>query len=286
MPGLASAKQIETGGTELVDSPDSVPAWETPELTERLSYELRFNAFSPATIPMSRLAEYMADLAKILGEHTSVHFAALNAGSTVVQAVIDKEAIPKVVERINSWKIGKPPADLASAYKALDRRLFDDNAVGILTAFADDALGAEIIRFPGCERPKAIDYGNIRERGSVEGIPVSIVGRDATKHLQLSDGGKRYTGIYMSEALAIKIVDAKCLFRKVIRVQGTGRWQRDEDEQWQLLDFKAEDFEILDDSTLGDAIRRLRAIRGSEWTETEDPIRELQQLRGDDDRPH
>ena len=253
-------------------------------LTERLTYELKFNAYSPATIPMSRLSEYMSDMAGILGETTSVHFSTLKQGSTLLQAAIDKEAIPKVAARLRSWHAGSPPPDLVKAYKSLDKLLYDDNAVGTLTAFSDDEpAGAVIVRFPGCERPRVVDYGIIRERGSLEGVPVSVVGRDATKHMQLVDGTTHVTGISMSQELAIKIMDAKCVYRKVIRLQGTGRWQRDDEGQWQLVEFKADDFEILDDSPLSQTIQRVRAIKGSEWTDTADPMRVLEEIRGEAD---
>jgi hypothetical protein len=37
-------------------------------------YELYIDALTPATIPMARLSEYMADFAELLGHEAHVHF--------------------------------------------------------------------------------------------------------------------------------------------------------------------------------------------------------------------
>ncbi len=44
-------------------------------------YELYIDAFTPAAISMSRLAEYMRDFAEMLDHHEHVHFEKLKPGS-------------------------------------------------------------------------------------------------------------------------------------------------------------------------------------------------------------
>jgi hypothetical protein len=53
--------------------------------------EYRFTiaeSFTPQTLPMERLAEYIAGLAKLLGEQPNVHFRSIEAGSTVLVATM------------------------------------------------------------------------------------------------------------------------------------------------------------------------------------------------------
>ena len=58
----------------------------TPARRELLEFVI--DAYSPETLPMSRLAEYMAQLATLLGEKSHVHFVELAAGSAkLVHAV-------------------------------------------------------------------------------------------------------------------------------------------------------------------------------------------------------
>ena len=64
-------------------------------------YRFIIGAYSPDTLPMSRLAEYMADLARLLGEVERVHFACLERGSTTLVQVVEPEAVPEVQQRIH-----------------------------------------------------------------------------------------------------------------------------------------------------------------------------------------
>ena len=65
-------------------------------------YRFRIDAYSPETMPMARLAEYMAELALLLGEPSAVHFKRLARGSTVLVNSVDREAAPKVRQRAAS----------------------------------------------------------------------------------------------------------------------------------------------------------------------------------------
>ena len=257
-------------------------------MPKRLVYKLKIDAYSPDTIPMSRLAEYLSDLAGLLGEVSSVHFIELEEGSTVVNVAVDQEAIPKVSDRVAAFQRGEVFDDLQKHFEALDRRLVQDNGTGILRAYMDDdQIGSVVIQFPGCERPKPIDYGVVRENGTLDGIPVSIGGRDKSSHIILQDGAKSYTGINVSRELAIKLSDQNCLYRKTVRLRGVGRWHRNTEGNWELKKFVAEDFEILGDAPLSETLEQLRSVAGSGWAETDDPIGFLRDLRTDrNERPH
>ena len=46
------------------------------------TYELHIDAFTPESIPMSRLDEYMADFAVLLGHQEHVHFDKVKPGGS------------------------------------------------------------------------------------------------------------------------------------------------------------------------------------------------------------
>lgn len=256
-------------------------------MPKRLTFKFTIGAFNPGTIPMSRLSEYMSDLASLLGEPSSVHFSGVESGSTVLRVNVDTEAIPKVTRRVEQAKSSLVPEEIKKHLDALDKRLEEDNATGSLVADTDDEASALVIAFPGCERPKPIDYGVIRERGTIDGVPFSIGGRDNTVHIQLQDGTNTYTGIDLSPGLAIEISDAKCLLRRAVRLHGEGRWQRNPDSgKWDLKHFKVESFEILEDVSLTETIAELRRIKGSGWADLEDPHQVLKDLREGEDSVH
>lgn len=256
-------------------------------MPKRLIYKFRIGAWNPDTIPMSRLSAYMSDLAALLGEDSSVHFSGLEDGSTVLRAEVETEAIPKVSDRVEGIRRGDVSGDVQKYFAALDRRLAEDNATGTLSAYPDDEGGAVILQFPGCERPKPVDYGVVKERGSLDGVPVSIGGRDQTSHIILQDGDKTRSRIDLSREHAMELTDAKCLYRKTVRLNGVGWWHRTAAGDWELKRFRVDDYEILGDAPLSEVVGHLRSVQGSGWEDIEDPDTFLKELRSDpNERPH
>ena len=130
--------------------------------------EYRFtiaDSFTPETLPMERLAEYVAAFAKLLGEQGNVHFRSIEAGSAVLVAAIDAPAEPKVRERMVAVHDGGGPSDARKAFADLDEMLRKDNATGALS----DAAGALVISFPGRNRPEPLIYGPFRQDGTIDG---------------------------------------------------------------------------------------------------------------------
>lgn len=83
-----------------------------------------------------------------MGESSAGHFRRLEPGSTVIVHHIEPEAVPKVRERAQAVKSGVAPQEALRSYKALNKLLREDNAVGILRGTKH---GAIILRFPGRE---------------------------------------------------------------------------------------------------------------------------------------
>jgi predicted ATPase len=72
-------------------------------------YRYVIDAFTSDTLPMARLAEYMREVAALLGEPERVHFARLEAGSAVLVSKIEARVGPKVAARVNGLKDGTAP---------------------------------------------------------------------------------------------------------------------------------------------------------------------------------
>ncbi|MBI4556711.1 MAG: hypothetical protein HY706_03940 [Candidatus Hydrogenedentes bacterium] len=111
-------------------------------------FEFRIDGYTPKSIPMNRLAEYMAHLASLLGENKSVHFLRVKPGSTCVCAAVENEAEPKVRARLRIAKLGDEQAEETKVVRRLNRLLVEDNACGALTG----PDRKKILEFPGKER--------------------------------------------------------------------------------------------------------------------------------------
>lgn len=238
------------------------------------SYTLYINAYSPETIPMARLAEYMQNLAVMLGHESGVHFEELRPGSTQLAARIDHEYVPKVETQLGRVRGGDAPPEALKAQTEIDRLLAEDNATGFLYEGTD--LGAQVIQFPGVTRPKPVTYGPFRQEGSLDGVVISVGGADQTAHVQLQNGDLKYTGIETDRETARRL--AKHMY-EAVRVMGTGRWLRDASGAWLLKKFTMTNFVVLEPETLVSAVEKLRAIEGGEWGDMNDPVAALKALR-------
>jgi hypothetical protein len=246
-----------------------------------MSRELIFkiDAWTPETLPMERLGQYLVELARLYGEPARVPFRKLRKGSAILVSDIDEPAIPKVEKRLALARGPQAPQDIVQPFRRIDQMLADDNAVGVVRF----PKGGVIVAFPGRDRPKPIDYGAVREEGFIEGELVRIGGRDLTVHLQLQDGDTLYTNIVTNRETAREL--GSLIFGPTVRLHGTGTWRRSEDNGWWLESFKVARFDVLDGRDLTDTVAALRSIGGSRWHEEDDPVATLLQSRhGGSDR--
>lgn len=242
-----------------------------PRLKKPREYRFQIDAFSPATIPMSRLAQYLGDLAKIMGEDASVHFVRVEGGSTVPIVAVEWEAEPKVRERIRAVKFNEGSAEARRAYRELNRRLIEDNAGGTLI----DPGKSKVLRFPGRAGATQPEFGPFSQVGSVIGVPIKVGGENDPVTVHIEDGKTKHI-VWATRDIAKDI--AQYLFTGVVRVEGVGRWFRNRMGEWELHAFNAKSVTPIADGDILHDVEKLRAIP-AEWKDREDPIGELLSMR-------
>ncbi|WP_420405945.1 hypothetical protein [Nisaea sp.] len=248
-------------------------------MADGAEYRFKIDAYTPDTIPMGRLAEYMADLAAMLGEPERVHFDRLEPGSVVLVQKIDPPAVLKVRERVKQINSGSAPTEALRAFERTNSRLKQDNSIGALS----EGEGAEVIRFPGREMPEPLVYGPINQDGTLDGQVIVVGGTGDWVPVHISRAGSTFN-CHAEREMAKRL--AQYIFGKEVRVRGNARWERDEHGIWNLLRFRIYDFQVLDDEPLSGVVARMRAIEGSGWPEIEDPWGELSKMRGEGDEIH
>ena len=241
-------------------------------------YKFRIRGLTPQTLPMRRLSEYMADLSVLLGSEESVHFVRLDEGSAVIVSQVESKDGPKVAERVRHVRDCTAPPDAMKAFQKIDLRLASDNARGELS----EPEGGQVITFPGKDRSKPLDFDAFTQSGSLEGRVVRVGGRDETSHIILQDGDVTHTNLETTHELAREL--AAHYRGPNVRVHGNGRWKRLEDGGWQLIRFRINSFDVLDDAPLSDVVERLRGVPGNNWKELPDPFNEAWKLRKGDDK--
>ncbi len=222
-------------------------------------FRLKIEAYTPETMPMQRLAEYLAQLALMLGESTSVHFVRLEPGSTSVIHRIEREAVPKVKARTASVRRGVGPRDSVRAYRRINRMLRDDNGSAV---WKEETKEAQIIVFPGKDDAEEVISG-ISQRGSIDGEVVRVGGLQNVVPIMLKCEHDELSGCWANKTVAKAL--ARRLFEPV-RLFGTGRWNRNDEGKWKLDMFRVESFDPLRDVPLSGALNEIRALQ-IDWDE-------------------
>lgn len=235
-------------------------------------YTFHIDVFTPETLPMARLAEYLGALANLVGSQAETHFSKVTEGSANLHWRIEEPAVPKVERRLQSVGTADIAKDVALAFKAVDDLLAEDNA----TAELISPTGVVVVPFPGRTRPKPLAFPAFSEAGSIEGEIVRIGGKDATAHMTLQDNQVVYSNISLRRELAREL--AGHLYGPKVRLFGSGRWERSPEGAWRLLSFVVDRHEVLDDAPLEAVIADIRAL-GSGLTSDPNVYDELLALR-------
>jgi len=238
-------------------------------------------SFSPDTLPAFRLGEYLIDLANLMGEKNAVYFVGVEGGSATVVEDVEHEAFPKVRARVHAVKRGEGPADARRAYDQINRKLADDNAFGALIEEPPpeeaEQTPARVLEFPGRREFEELEYGPLTQAGTLDGVVILVGGEKDPVPIHIEEGDQVHV-CRAKRALAKEL--AKHIFGEPMRVQGNGRWFRDDTGKWVMKSFMITSFTLLDDAPLQTVVERLRAVSG-DWTNN-DPLSALHRLRTGD----
>jgi hypothetical protein len=224
----------------------------------------------PHKIPMTRLLEYLTELATILGNRKHVHFLRVEEGSLPCFMEIEEEVESLVIDRVNEVLNGEGTEEAQAAYKALRDHLKKDNYSALLKS----AEGDIVATFPRILEGKIL--GPFFEDGSIDGILVNIGGTDSTVPVHLLSEGVDFrcnASIDMARKLG------HYLLQKPIRVHGRGKWYRNPNGKWSLDLFDISSFEELNDASIPEIVSKLRAIPGNPLMASNDPLEEMRRIR-------
>jgi hypothetical protein len=239
------------------------------------TYTFRIDVFTPQTLPMARLAQYLSALADMMGEESSVHFKTLKKGSAQIVSTVEKQAAPKVRIRVQNAPTLDSPLDVLKNYRRIDEMLRLDNAKGELKLD-----GAKILEFPGRDISRAERIGPFTQPFERDGVLIRIGGADKTSHATIQDR----EGETWSFEITREIARSLChyLFGAPVRLRGSARWARTEFGKWEYSSLRASEFVELADYPLTEIVDRTREIY-RESALSEDPIGLLERMRSEED---
>jgi hypothetical protein len=218
-------------------------------------FEFVIDAFTPDTLPMGRLAEYLADLAALLGEKDRVHFIQVGEGSARLAYAVEEVALPTVRHRVAGARIADSESDERRAFESIDHRLREDKATAELRE--TDQPEGKVLFFPGRTRDVDPAYGPFNQQGQLYGTVIQVGGKRSIVNVNIQDGELVY---YCEASRDLALQLAPLMFNYTVRVHGTGRYFRNPDGQWEMKNFKISDFEKLERRPLAETVERLRSI--------------------------
>lgn len=238
-----------------------------------VTYVLRIKGFTPESLPIGRLGEYLSVLAKLVGTDAPVHFDKVTKGSAKLKMKVPEEAAHAVETRIRLAPVSDIGSEGRRAYDQMQSMLKTDQT----SAEFRPEKGDVILLFPGVERPKPQRLASVREYGELHGRIIRLGGRDDTVPvgLQQADGEVINCTASVDQARSLK----PYLLEPVdVLVTGVGRWMRTAEGRWEVSDFKISACTPLKYDDFDEALARVRE-GGSGWDVEEDIDAALHRIR-------
>ncbi len=221
--------------------------------------------FTAETMPLDRLAEYLKHLAAMLGEPQHLHLIKMESASANAVLRVDAVMVEHVRQRGGELRRGIAPREAMDSYRAINAMLQEDK--GTATLYDGDA---EIIPFPGVGAEQPIVVPSVQQQGHLDGQLIKVGGEKAWVPVQLVPlGDARITGCYAKKDLAKKM--GSHLFEPV-RLYGRGKWNRNEQGQWEIDRFWIDHFDTLSAEPLPVVVAALRGVK-TDWHKT--PIADI-----------
>ena len=236
-----------------------------------IEYRFQIDGISPAHLPMARLAEYMTELARLLGEPDHVHFVRLDEGSTVLVHRVDASAAERVDSGLAALAEGRGDRPRIQARSKLNAMLDEDASSGRL----GDDRDATVIPFPGrlASRPT---FAAVRAEGVLQGTLLRLGTRDSDgkMHATLMTAAAGRESCEITYEM-LRDLREHLAEPTVIRLHGEGRYRRHPRGGWKLEHFRASRAEVLRGTDLHAEVAALQRIEGAAWRDSGDPIGEL-----------
>lgn len=222
----------------------------------------------PREVPLWRLAEYMREFAKLLGEADDVYFSGISKGSVCIAAHSKRgNGLGAAARRAVNVSRGEGNQDSRKSYETIGAMAAKDGRSARLTR-----RNSVLLHFPTGRliQPKPL---SIRDWGHVVGY-VSAIYEDKAEGVKVRirplDGGALIYGTapgHIGDKLAQ-------YFKKTIRIEGVGWWERDQQGAWSVREIEVEGFQPVETVGIRQAVDRLRALP-VEWED--DPLDEIWQ---------
>src|SRR5947209_5200050 len=125
--------------------------------------KLKIDGYTPHFLPIARLAEYLKDLAGLLGTESDAHFIAVGEGSAELIHEVPEQNYQTAQSRVAAAAQGSGPAEAVRSYRDLRLKLRNDQKPAEML---NDKNG-KVIEFPLPEPTPT--FGPVTQPSSLQG---------------------------------------------------------------------------------------------------------------------
>lgn len=248
-------------------------------MADEREYVLKITGYTPKTLPLARLLEYLAPLVQIFGNTNGVHLSEIREGSAELVTTIDAVVGDDVDRRVALIDSPDAPPEVMDGVDDLNEQLRADKRDAVLLRrAANDNVYLEVRTFRGAAEPSPKAYGPYPQPTTIDAFLHRAGGKKPRLTL-IDPERKRIPAECTEETLK----ELRHHLHEWLRLHGEGRWYRTARGKWELWGFTVTHFEPVANESLVAAVDRMRAIRGTEWERMKDPLGELRNMRRDDD---
>lgn len=245
---------------------------QNPPMADLERFKFTVPGYTPDTMPLDRLMEYLNQLAVVLGNPGDLHLVGVEKGSTRPVLAMRHDVAAKARHHAREVAEGGGSTRRREAFNTIRRMVGQD---GGQPAVLKAPKGAIILKFPSVEIGEDQVINSLRQLTSIEGTLVRVGGVGENAQLLIQElSGNVIAGCTASRAVA---QDMAHLIYRAIRVSGVGSWHRTETGKWEIARLHVQSFEALDESELEDVIAKLQALN-VKWPA--DALGQLQAMRG------
>lgn len=241
------------------------------------NFVFSIDALTPATLPMARLAEYLAELAALVGAKAKVHFDEVAEGSAQLKWWAESGAEEGIRSRLAQADALDAPRDIARPFAEIKKKLVQDGANADLI---EEGRG-KLLYFPGRSAVSEDQTPAFWQREEIVGRLVRIGGAEGSIHAHIQTDSGVLSRFQMNEDVAKKLVHH--FLGEPIRLIGRAKWFRSLDGKWSLQLFQVEAFELLTRSSLLEDLGRLRTLNPGGWLDRPDAVKDLRAIRYGDE---
>ncbi len=242
------------------------------DMTEKLTFQI--DCYTPTTLPMARLAQYLLQLASLYGSEEYVHFEKIENGSARLQVSVEPAVAPCVLQRLQNVHTSNADVSAQKAWQVLDQLLRVDGAVGVISHTG----GEKILDFPG-RKTTLPETFTIIQPSSADGVVIKIGGKDDTIPVILRNTEGKIINCQIRGADNAKNL-ARYYLEGPIRVHGNGKWIRAATGAWELESLLIQSWEELDTAPLDEVLAEIGKVAGNGWRAMDEPLLEWRKIRG------